>query len=243
MRHLISCLLFLWTCPLVAQPVKIKFAVEAEVTTEMTSVTELHVITTQGPYNLNEIRSMSFWGEAPDTTTLDKLRYNGIGIYLKGKYLKPLSVKSDRAWEAKVKGATLGNDTIRMVRNTFYLGSAKMGTREILTVLESNPASHAEAKKARSNFNGAQITGFVGGALIGWPLGQAISGKVEPQWGLAAVGAATLLGFGIPLTNQFKRHTRNAIKLYNNKTPLTGSTGLSIKFYPGVNGGTLLVKF
>lgn len=243
MRLLIPLLLFVWAGPLAAQPVKIKFTVQAEISTEMTSVTDLHVITTKGPYNLNEIRTMSFWEAAPDSITIELLRNNGIGVYLKGRLLKAHAVKSDQAWESKVKGTVAGNDTIRVMRNSFYHGSVKMGARDILTVLEGNPASRAEATQARSNYNGAQIVSFVGGAMIGWPLGQAISGKVEPQWGLAAVGAATLLGFGIPLNSGFKKHAQNAINIYNKGTTPSGSARLSIKFIPGVGGGTLLVKF
>ncbi len=231
-------------CPLLAQTVKIKFVVLSEITTEMTSTTDIHVITKDGPYNFNEIRSMTFWGDAPDSATIDHLRNNGIGIYLKSKYLKPNSEKSSKAFEMKVRersDTTLRKDTIRMERNRYWKGSVKMSERDILSILESNPASHAEAARARANMNGAQVVGFVSGILIGYPIGQAIGGKQEPQWGLAASGAAFLLIGGISFSNGYKRHVKNAIELYNASPRSARAT--SIRLVPSLNGATLYVRF
>lgn len=242
MRSLILFVLLAWACPLVAQPVKIKFVVQSELTTELTSLTDIHVMTTHGPYNFNEISTMSFWGIAPDSAVIEQLRNNGIGVYLKYKFLKPNTVKSEKVWEARVKGTVTAKDSIWMKGNSFYQGTVKLRPKDVLSVLESNPASREEAARARSNYNASQVVGFVGGFLIGWPLGQAISSKQEPQWGLAAGGVALLIVVGIPLSAGFKKHTEKGISIYNRKTP-SGSPGLSFQFLPTVNGGTLVVRF
>ena len=41
----------------------------------------------------------------------------------------------------------------------------------VLDIMKTNPEAVAEFKKAKSNFDAGQGLGFVGGALIGWPLG------------------------------------------------------------------------
>lgn len=235
--------LLAWVGTLVAQPVKIKFVQQSEVSTEINSVTDIHVITALGAYNFQGIKSIAFWNAQPDSALVETLRNNGIGVYLKTKFLKPHAMKSDEAWKAKVMGNATDNDTIWIKGGSFWLGGRKLGARGILTILEGTPAARDKAAKARSNYNAAQIIGFVGGALIGWPVGQALAGKQEPQWGLAAGGAVLLIGAGIPLSIGFKNHVRKAISSYNQKTSATGSSGLSFQFQPGINGGTLVVRF
>ncbi len=252
MRPLILFLLLTWTCPLVAQPVTIKFVVQSELSTELTSLTDIHVMTTHGPYNYHDISSMSFLSVAPDSTIIVQLRTKGIGVFLKTKYLKPISaeavvpakiVEPERVEDATIEVTRTVKDSIWMKDNSFWQGSLKIRPKNALDALERNPASHNEAAMARSNYNMSQLVGFVGGFMIGWPLGQAIGGKQEPQWGLAAGGAALLIVGGIPLSVGFKKHVQKAMTIYNGKIMAPGSSGLSFRFYPGVNGGTLIVRF
>ncbi len=223
-----------------AQPVKIKFVIGSEVATELTSVTDIHAITEHGPYNFHEIKTMSFWGTPPDSITINHLRTNGIGVYLKNRYLKPNMVKSEKAFEAKIKTTSPRGDSILIKGSRFYQGSVRLGHWDVLSVLENNPASHAEAKTARSNFNAELVVSFIAGALIGYPLGQEIAGKVEPQWGYAAGGVALLIG-SIPLHNAYKRHVKNAIEIYNANP--RSALGTSIMLAPALNGATLYVRF
>lgn len=243
MRSILVFCMIGWAFPLWAQPVTIKFVVQSELKTEMTSVTDIHVITTHGPYNFNEIKTMTFWTTVPDSATMEALRTNGIGIYIKTKYLKPTMLKSKDAWEAKVKGTTSRSDSIWKEKNTYYQGKTKLSHAHLLSLLESNPDCRLETRLARNNSNALQLVGFAGGFMIGYPVGQAIAGKQDPIWGLAAGGAALLIVAGIPLANGYNKHIENAISIYNKKTIRTGSTGVSIKFFPSLGGGSLVVKF
>lgn len=249
MRLLILLVLFVLPFPLAAQPAKIKFIVGSELSTQMTSVTDIHVITTDGPYNFDEIRTISFWNEAPDTAAVSLLRYNGIGIYLKNKYLKPLSEKSVTAWEAEVKGrpdTTFRKDTIRIERSGFgtryWKGSVRLDQRTLFALIQSDPASYAEASLAKSNYNAAQVVGFVSGLLIGWPIGTALGGG-DPEWSLAAGGVGLLILVGIPLGNRSHKHMRNAIEIYNAHTKSAKLGGTSIRLVPSLTGATLYVRF
>jgi hypothetical protein len=85
--------------------------------------------------------------------------------------------------------------------------------REVLTLMESNEQAHASFKKAKANYDAGQTFGFIGGFLVGWPLGTAIGGG-DPQWGLAAAGGALILA-SIPFQSAFRKHARTAVGLYN----------------------------
>lgn len=243
MRPLMLFLLLTCTCPLMAQPVTIKFVVQSEINTELTSLTDLHVMTTHGPYNYQDISTMSFLSATPDSASVQQLRTKGIGVFLKTKFLKPITADPERAYNAKIKEAVTDKDSLWIKRGTFRQGTAKIIPKNAFSLLEGNPASHDEAARARSNYNAMQVVSFIGGALIGWPLGQAVAGKTEPQWGLAAGGAVLLISAGIPLSVGFKKHAQKAMTIYNRRTPATGSSGLSFRFIPSVNGGTVIVKF
>ena len=57
------------------------------------------------------------------------------------------------------------------------------------------------------------VMGYTGGFLIGYPLGQAISGK-QASWVMAAVGAG-IIGLAIPIAKSADRKLYNAVRTYN----------------------------
>jgi len=87
--------------------------------------------------------------------------------------------------------------------------------REVSVILESNPEAYQEFKKARTNLAVANVFGFIGGAMIGWPLGAAAGGG-DPQWGVAGAGAGVIL-LSIPFSSSYSKRAKRAIDLYNNK--------------------------
>ncbi|MBY0434630.1 MAG: hypothetical protein K2U26_11020 [Cyclobacteriaceae bacterium] len=87
--------------------------------------------------------------------------------------------------------------------------------RQVATILKDDPLAYAEFKKARTNNSVAGVVGFLGGVMIGLPLGTAIGGG-EPEWGLAAGGAALIVA-SIPFSSAFRKHSLNAVEMYNKK--------------------------
>lgn len=113
--------------------------------------------------------------------------------------------------------------------------------KETLTIMESNPAALAEFKKAKSNFDAGQVLGFIGGALIGWPLGTSIGGG-DPNWGLAGAGAGLVL-VSIPLGSGYKKHATKAVEIYNGNTGATGRIPVKMTMSPYPGGLSLRVRF
>lgn len=101
----------------------------------------------------------------------------------------------------------------------FTQGDKNLKLAEVSKLLENNTKALNFFSKAKTNNVVATLLGGVGGALIGFPIGTAISGGVA-QWELAGVGAGLAL-LGIPFNNGFKKNAKMAIDLYN--APLVGN--------------------
>jgi hypothetical protein len=94
-----------------------------------------------------------------------------------------------------------------------FQGGTVLKPKEVLRLMEPNPQAYATFERAKANYTASLILGTAGGALVGWPLGTALGGG-DPQWGLAAGGAALIL-IALPLDAAFKKNARIAIDLYN----------------------------
>ncbi|MAU26781.1 MAG: hypothetical protein CMH45_05175, partial [Muricauda sp.] len=70
-----------------------------------------------------------------------------------------------------------------------------------------------------SNKTLSSIMGFVGGGLVGWPVGTAIGGG-DANWALAGVGAG-LIGVSIPISSSANKKTKQAVDVYNSSLGTT----------------------
>ena len=107
------------------------------------------------------------------------------------------------------------------------------GTNEILTYeeLKNTLSAYPEAKlyldRHKSARSGAQVLAFIGGGLIGWPLGTAIGGG-DPEWSLLAIGAG-LTGIGFAIQSKSNNDLREAVDIYNLSNGFTHVRDNSIK--------------
>ena len=85
--------------------------------------------------------------------------------------------------------------------------------KQLATAMESNANTIDLMKKAQSSNSIANVMGFIGGGLIGWPIGTAIGGG-EAQWALAGAGAV-LVAIAIPISNGAHKKAREAVDIYN----------------------------
>jgi len=97
----------------------------------------------------------------------------------------------------------------------FEMDTLVLSPKQVLEILKAEPLAYEEFKQAKINYNVAGVLGFTGGVLIGIPIGTAIAGG-DPEWGLAAGGAALILG-SIHFNRIFKGRAFNALELYNKK--------------------------
>jgi hypothetical protein len=114
--------------------------------------------------------------------------------------------------------------------------------KEVLRIMEVNPQAHAEFKKAKSNYDAAQVFGFIGGFMVGWPIGTAIGGG-DPEWGLAAGGAGFIL-LSIPFSKGFSKHAKSAIEIYNSDSGTASNRHpYSLQVIPYGAGAKFILKF
>ena len=119
----------------------------------------------------------------------------------------------------------------------FYLDGHMLKPKEVLLLMQSDEEAYPVFKKAKSNYDAAGVLGFIGGFMVGWPIGTAIAGG-DPQWGLAAGGGVILL-CSLPLSIAFKKHGERAVSIYNGNP-----TAFKPTFYlsPYGTGAKLTIK-
>ena len=137
--------------------------------------------------------------------------------------------------------AQVKDGDLSIVKSRIYQDGRLLKPKEVLSIMQSNPEAFNAFKKAKSNYDAANVFGFIGGFMIGWPLGSALGGG-EPQWGIAAGGAAVLL-LGIPLSRGYQKHARNAIDIYNKNDQPSTSLKTSVNMNFTGTGVKFTVKF
>ena len=120
----------------------------------------------------------------------------------------------------------------------FERDSLVLSPKQVMDILREKPLAFEEFKKAKANYNVGGVLGFTGGLLIGFPVGTAIAGG-KPEWGLAAGGAALILG-SIPFNRIFKARALNALDIYNGRVP---SSRIKTDLYYGGTSARLVIKF
>lgn len=95
----------------------------------------------------------------------------------------------------------------------FYQDDKKLSFRQVIELMKVHPESYDYIKTARRAYVWSSITGFIGGFLIGYPVGTAIGGG-DPEWGMAGAGAGVVV-VSIILDSKFKKNVTQALSMYN----------------------------
>jgi hypothetical protein len=83
----------------------------------------------------------------------------------------------------------------------------------MLDMMKDNPEAYQFMSKAKSTAGFANVLGFAGSFMIGWPIGTALGGG-KPNWILAGVGCGLLI-IAIPISSSANNNALIAIKKYN----------------------------
>ncbi|MAD96171.1 MAG: hypothetical protein CMB99_02480 [Flavobacteriaceae bacterium] len=100
--------------------------------------------------------------------------------------------------------------------------------KQISKAVEANTQAFDLMKKAQSNNSIANVMGFIGGGLIGWPIGTAVGGG-DANWALAGIGAG-LVAVAIPISNSAHKKARKAIDMYNSSNGMASTKNFTPEF-------------
>jgi outer membrane lipoprotein SlyB len=99
---------------------------------------------------------------------------------------------------------------------------------DLANIIESNTEAFEIMKKGRTNRSLSGVLGFVGGGLVGWPIGNSIGGG-NPNWTLAAVGAGIIV-VAIPIASRANKNINQAVELYNASVDSKASNWMKPEF-------------
>lgn len=124
----------------------------------------------------------------------------------------------------------------------YYQGNNRLGFSQMINQMQSNEQALKEIKAAQTNNSVASITGYIGGFMLGWPIGTAIGGG-RPNWALAGAGAG-VLAIGITLNQKSNKQTAKAIHIFNESIK-SGSflDNVQIDYQLSVNGIGIRMRF
>ena len=92
---------------------------------------------------------------------------------------------------------TQNHETITMQKAflgyKYYYRNEQLNRKELHELLDMVPSSQINLNIAKRDQTIANIFGYVGGFLIGWPIGETIAGAESPNWYLAGIGGVLLL--------------------------------------------------
>lgn len=89
-----------------------------------------------------------------------------------------------------------------------------LDARDLWKKLKENPETGSHVRRAEVLDVVSLVFAASGGALIGWPVGEAIAGKPDPMWELAAVGGG-LFVVSIPFAIWSVNSRGKAIAVHN----------------------------
>ena len=119
----------------------------------------------------------------------------------------------------------------------FEQNGKRLSWKELLNATESHSESYDLIHKARTNNTVAALLSVAGGALIGIPIGQAVSHK-EPNWNLAYIGTG-IVAVSIPFTLGALKNARKGIDYYNLSAKSTDNYQFNPEFKVATNGGNI----
>ena len=102
---------------------------------------------------------------------------------------------------------------LEIKKGRFYNGGTQVRVTEFVETMQSNTEAYQLALKGKSGYSSSNVLGFIGGFMIGLPLGTAVGGG-DPKWVLAGAGAA-IIAVAIPIQVGAVKKLRSAAEIYN----------------------------
>jgi len=132
-------------------------------------------------------------------------------------------------------------DTIQYSGNKYTLNNENLTLDKMAAIMQNNALATEYLKSAKGSMGFATVLGYVGGFLIGYPIGTAIGGG-KPTWVLAAVGCG-LIVIDIPIVSSANKNVRKAVNAYNHEEMATRIEKYDIRLGMNQNGMGLVFRF
>lgn len=129
---------------------------------------------------------------------------------------------------------SFAQDNLEVRKGRFYKGSELLAVKDFTLAMQSNPEAFKLANSAKSSYSAANVLGFIGGFMVGWPLGTAIGGG-QPEWGLLAAGAG-VLAIAIPISISSTKKMKEAANIYNKGLATSSRNHLDLNISPSRTG-------
>ena len=124
---------------------------------------------------------------------------------------------------------------------SFLQNGKRMRPVQLLEIVAVNTEAYEEMKKAKANYNTANLFGLIGGGFIGYPLGTAAVGG-EPNMNLALVGLG-FVAISIPFSSAYVKRATKAVNMYNNGLNMSGNSGVDMRFGLTGRGIGMIITF
>lgn len=124
----------------------------------------------------------------------------------------------------------------------YWYKSEKLNLKSMDALLQNNTAAYEYFRKFKAANGGVTVMGFLGGALIGFPVGTYLGGG-KPAWEMAIVGAGVLV-LSVPFALNANVNLSKAISTFNEgrKHPKR-TTEISSRFGLSPNGVSVAFQF
>lgn len=136
--------------------------------------------------------------------------------------------------------AQTSDDAIEVRKNQFRKNGRNLKPKELLNLMSTNPEALKEMTIAKKNADVANVFGFIGGFMIGWPLGSAVAGG-KPNWALAGAGVGVVL-IAVPFSLKYTRHAKAAVAIYNRDAKQPAAR-VNVRIGISPTGGSLKITF
>jgi len=129
----------------------------------------------------------------------------------------------------------------------FYNFAQRLKPRDLVRVTVDMPEAHRYMAKARKNNTLANLFGFTGGLLIGFPAGASVAGG-NPNWNLAIVGGILAVA-SIPFSVSFQKNAIKGADIYNaslqppDVDKKKGGIKIQMRLSASLNGAGLTLNF
>lgn len=137
-------------------------------------------------------------------------------------------------------------DTITAVKvfggYRFEQNGKPLALNTMADMMKDDSVAGGYLKKARTSASIANVLGYAGGFLIGYPVGTAIGGG-KPAWAMAVVGCG-LVVIALPLGSAAGRDAKTAVDIYNaNRRNLAFNQKYDLKLGLSATGLSLRLRF